>query len=162
MKYTARELLEQRITEVQAQISNLEFTAHTILDRGKLRARLCGEYIELQQQLADLGAPMAPEIPTPKRANEDVLIMGTRRLKLLDAIERALKEANTPLDADDIAYIIVNNDWVRKLRHDSHAAVYDAIQRCLDRGNKLGICVLGEGKNRRYRLASKSLPATAT
>ena len=158
MKFTAKELLKKRILELQAKISNLEFADYTILERGRLRARLCNEYTELQEKLADLSAPMAPAssaVPNPRRKCGDVLVMGTKYLKLIDAIVRALDEAEGALDADDIAYIIVNNGWVRRLRRESLTAVHNAIARSLDRGNKLGICVLGEGKSRRYTLASK-------
>lgn len=163
MKFTTKELLEKRILELQAQISNLEFSEYSILERGRLRARLCNEYIELQQKLADLSAPIAPAVPVVRKRqfrNEDVLVMGTRHLKLLDAIERALNEAVGPLNADDIAYIILNNSWLRRLRQNSRAAVQDAIARSIDRGNKLGICVIGEGKKRRYWLKRKVVPAS--
>lgn len=156
MKFTEKELLQKRIAELQAQISNLEFAEYTILERGKLRARLCSEYSELQQKLADLSAPIAPVVQ--KRPRPDVLIMGTRYLKVLDAIERALNEAERPLDAEDLAYIILNNNWVRRLRENSRVAVQNAIARSLRRGNKLGICVIGQGKNCRYWLSRKGVP----
>jgi hypothetical protein len=99
-----------------------------------------------------------PLTSPPKRRDPDVLIMGVRKLKLLNAIERALEEADHPLDADDIAYIIADNRWARPFRRNPRETIQDALTRHFSSGNQLDIEVIEDGKTCRYWLRRKGTP----
>jgi hypothetical protein len=157
------ELLEKRLMELCAQLDNVDIaqSASPILERSQLRLRLCQEYIELSNRLRDLKAAM-PEIPPEpekvrRESRGDVMIWGRTRLKLEEAIERALEQSDWPLRADEIAQIVSYNGWIREPSRNNYVeAVRGALQRHRE---KLGIvCVGDDRRNRKYWLSRRGAP----
>jgi hypothetical protein len=159
---TPAEQLENRLMQLQARIKGLNSADYSIIDRGKIRARLCNECIEVQRQLQALSDPtlVQPSAARKPRSQSDVLIVGTRQMKLLDAIERVLHEADHPLDAEDIAYIIADNHWVKRFRRNPSDVVREMLARHLSSGDQPDIDVVHAGKNSRYWLSRKGAPVT--
>jgi hypothetical protein len=157
------DLLEKRLMELSAQLDNVDLAQNELflLERSHLRVELVRQYLDISNRLRDLKAAM-PEIPPgpkkPKRESRgDVMIAGPTRLKLEQAIERALDECDRPLRADQIAHIIAANSWIKEPSRNGYVAtISGAIQRHRD---KLGIICIGDDRRcRKYWLSRRGAP----
>jgi hypothetical protein len=94
----------------------------------------------------------------PRRESRGDVMIGVRtRLKLEEAIERALEESDRPLRADEIAHIVAQNAWIKEPTRNNYV---DAIRGALQRHReKLGIvCIEGDRRYKKYWLRRRGEP----
>jgi hypothetical protein len=156
------ELLEKRLMELCAQMDNLDLAQGemSLPERVTLRVELCREYTALLDQVRALKAGRPETLhksKTPSSSQAEVSIRGRARLRLIEAVERALEQCDRPLRADEIAHFISENTWIRQPSRGGYVeSVRGAIKRHRD---KLGIVCVGDGgPPRRYWLSRRGPP----
>jgi hypothetical protein len=154
-KAHSRAPLDEPRNVEQIQSANRPSTEHAERSQtlAQERPALQNARQALPSRLRDPDATM----PHTARSRGDVMIWGRTRMKLEEAIERALDESDRPLRADEIAQVIAHNEWIKEpCRNNYVEAIRGALQR---HGNKLGLVSVGNDRRcRRYWLNRRGAP----